>query len=299
MNFYQFHVGDYRGATAHLTNDEDLTYRRLLDMCYDTERPIPLDTQWVSRRLRMPVDCIKTVLQDFFIERDDGWHNERCEYVIAEYHAQAEKNRENGKKGGRPKGKNLNGNNPVGSQSVANGMPVATQLEGNQKPETRNHKPVNTFLVDGADESDGSEDGYDIPMPANDEERSLRVHMALVKPSAKKLPNCPYDSLVGMYHEVLPELPKAVTLMDPRKRALAKFWVWVFESRKSNGEPRATTSDEALTWVKSYFERARDNEFVMSNGRRTGEHKNWKSDLDYLLSEKGRVQVIEKTKEAA
>ena len=87
MNFYQFHVGDYRGATAHLTNDEDLTYRRLLDMCYDTERPIPLDTQWVSRRLRMPADCIKTVLQDFFIEREDGWHNERCEADIVKRHS--------------------------------------------------------------------------------------------------------------------------------------------------------------------------------------------------------------------
>ena len=44
MNYYSFHIGDYRGATAHLSNEEDLAYRRLLDMCYDTESAIPLET---------------------------------------------------------------------------------------------------------------------------------------------------------------------------------------------------------------------------------------------------------------
>lgn len=138
MNFYQFHIGDYRGATAHLSNEEDITYRRLIDMYYDTEQPIPLDTQWVSRRLRVGYESVQSVLADFFICSSDGWHNVRCDETISEYHKGAAKNRENGKKGGRPSSKN----NPVGSHVDTSGMPVATHWKGNQEPITNNQEPI-------------------------------------------------------------------------------------------------------------------------------------------------------------
>ena len=64
MHYYQFNIGDYRAATAHLSNDEDLAYRRLLDMYYDTENHISLDTQWVAKRLRLDCKVVKVVLQD-------------------------------------------------------------------------------------------------------------------------------------------------------------------------------------------------------------------------------------------
>jgi uncharacterized protein YdaU (DUF1376 family) len=30
MNYYAFHIGDYIADTAHLTNEEDLCYRRAI-----------------------------------------------------------------------------------------------------------------------------------------------------------------------------------------------------------------------------------------------------------------------------
>lgn len=142
MNYFPFHIGDYRAATAHLSNEEDLAYRRLLDMYYDSEQPIPLETQWVSRRLRLDTQHIENVLFDFFTKQDDGWHHVRCDREIAEYVRNAEKNRTNGKKGGRPKAAPVFGNNPVGSQVVNTGMPMETQIKGNQEPVTINHKPI-------------------------------------------------------------------------------------------------------------------------------------------------------------
>lgn len=138
MNYYAHHIGDYRSATAHLSNEEDLTYRRLIDMYYDTMLPIPLDTQWVCRRLRVDALVLQIVLADFFIEQDDGWHNTRCEKAIEAYKENAIKNEKNGKKGGRPKTQN----NPVGSQVVTENNPVVTQLKGNQEPITNNQEPV-------------------------------------------------------------------------------------------------------------------------------------------------------------
>ena len=72
MHYYSFHIGDYRAATAHLTNEEDLAYRRLIDMYYDTELPIPTDLVWVARRLRVSIDAVRSVLEDMFILTENG-----------------------------------------------------------------------------------------------------------------------------------------------------------------------------------------------------------------------------------
>ena len=137
MHYYPHHIGDYKSATAHLTNEEDLAYRRLLEMYYDTEAFIPLETQWVARRLRVGTQPLESVLSDFFVRTEEGWKHSRCDLVIREYHEMAEKNRRNGKLGGRPKSNKQGNKNPVGSQSVPSGIPVETHSKANQEPITR------------------------------------------------------------------------------------------------------------------------------------------------------------------
>lgn len=149
MHYYPHHIGDYKSATAHLTNEEDLAYRRLLEMYYDTESFIPLETQWVARRLRVGTQLLESVLNDFFVRTEEGWKHSRCDLVIREYHEMAEKNRRNGKLGGRPKSNKQGNKNPVGSQSVPSGIPVETHWKANQEPITRtnNQDIKNTATV--------------------------------------------------------------------------------------------------------------------------------------------------------
>lgn len=129
MHYFPFHIGDYRSSTAHLSNDEDLAYRRLIEMYYDTEAPIPLETQRVARRIRVAEDVVAVVLEDFFELTDDGWRHERCDQEIAKYNEMAERSRRNGRSGGRPK-------NPVASKQEPSGK--ATK---NQEPTTKNQEP--------------------------------------------------------------------------------------------------------------------------------------------------------------
>ena len=147
MHYYPHHIGDYKSATAHLTNEEDLAYRRLLEMYYDTESYIPLETQWVARRLRVGCEALESVLKDFFLRTEEGWKHARCDLVIREYHEMAEKNRRNGKLGGRPKSNKHGAENPVGSQSVPSGIPVETHSKANQEPITKNQKPKKIATV--------------------------------------------------------------------------------------------------------------------------------------------------------
>lgn len=113
--------------------------------------------------------------------------------------------------------------------------------------------------------------------------------------SSAKLPTCPVDRVIEVYHEVLPELPAVRLKTESRTRAIRKFWQWVLTSKKADSTRRAESSEQALAWLADYFGRVRDNDFLMGNTPKTGDHAGWKCDLDYLLTERGMKQVIEKT----
>lgn len=109
-----------------------------------------------------------------------------------------------------------------------------------------------------------------------------------------KAPPCPYDALVIAYHEALPSLPRVKLMDDKRRKAMRTFWAWVFTSRRSDGERRASTAQEALAWSEAYFERAGRNDFLMGRAPSRG-HENWRADFDFLLTDRGRKHVLEKT----
>ena len=93
MHYYQFNIGDYQSHTAHLTDIEDLAYRRLLDWYYLHELPIPIDLVEVSRQIRMRThsDCIASVLREYFECTDDGWIHHRANKEIAKVGEKSEK----------------------------------------------------------------------------------------------------------------------------------------------------------------------------------------------------------------
>ena len=85
MHYYTFNIGDYKSHTEHLSEMEDLAYRRLLDWYYLHETPIPIEITEVARQIRMRShsDCIAVVLQEFFERTDDGWIHHRANREIA------------------------------------------------------------------------------------------------------------------------------------------------------------------------------------------------------------------------
>ena len=103
MIWYKFHLGDYITHTTHLSDAEDLAYRRLLDLYYMSEKQIPLNTESVSRKIRIDLDITESVLGEFFEKTENGYFNYRCDAEIAKYQAQVANNQRLGKLGGRPK----------------------------------------------------------------------------------------------------------------------------------------------------------------------------------------------------
>lgn len=115
---------------------------------------------------------------------------------------------------------------------------------------------------------------------------------------ANDVPPCPFDDIVTVYHEVLPELPgvRIIKTGGPRHKAVAALWNWVLTSTKTGGIRRATNREEGLAWIRDYFVRARANDHIMGRTARGAGFENWEADLDYLCSERGMKQVIEKTR---
>jgi len=101
--WFKFHIGEYLKETARLADAEDLAYRRLLDLCYMTEKPLPLDAGRLAQRIGLDEDVVAPVLREFFQKTDKGYINARAHKDIASRTARSEVNSSSGKLGGRPK----------------------------------------------------------------------------------------------------------------------------------------------------------------------------------------------------
>lgn len=140
MYYYSFHIGDYRAATAHLTNEEDLAYRRLLDWYYDNEQFIALsDTDRIARRIRVDVYVMERVLQDMFtLDENNNYRNSRADLEITAYHGKLEQASNAGKASAQ---RRLNARSTTVQQTFNAGT-TDVQPTMNQEPLTNNHKPI-------------------------------------------------------------------------------------------------------------------------------------------------------------
>lgn len=125
MHFYQFHIGDYKSHTHHLSPMEDLAFRRLLDHYYLHETPIR--QRDIARQIGLKdyEQEVLTVLDEFFISTENGYIHTRADEEIAKYR----KLSEDGKRGAAKRWLK-------GGDSPPNATPIATN---NQEPITNNH----------------------------------------------------------------------------------------------------------------------------------------------------------------
>jgi uncharacterized protein YdaU (DUF1376 family) len=184
MHYYQFHIGDYKSHTHHLSLIEDLAYRRLLDHYYLHEAPIK--QRDIARQIGMRdhEQEVLTVLDEFFISAEDGFIHPRADAEIAKFKEFAEA----GKRGAAKRWAKGGDGEAIGPP---NAPPIATI---NHKPITNNQ--VNTYICppDGEPEA---KDG---------------------------LPTCDHKTIVELYHQHLPTLRRVEVWNDTRKGYLKQRW---------------------------------------------------------------------------
>lgn len=137
-------------------------------------------------------------------------------------------------------------------------------------------------------------EAFAMAMPYQEQEQEQKKE-AIASVGKADLPACRTQDVVDAYHAALPELPGVKLMNDGRRKAVGKLWRWVLNSTKTDGTRRAETAEQALAWIKAYFERARENDFIMGRGTKAPGHEGWRCDFDFLLTDKGMKHVIEKT----
>jgi len=128
MHYYQFHIGDYKSHTHHLSLFEDLAFRRLLDHYYLHE--LPIKQRDIARQIGMRdhEQEVLTVLEEFFLSTEKGYINPRADDEIAKYR----KFIEDGKRGAAKRWLKGDDSPPIAT-------PIATI---NHKPITINQEPI-------------------------------------------------------------------------------------------------------------------------------------------------------------
>lgn len=136
MNFYPHNIGDFAAVTQYLDDETVGLFVRLLDRYMSTEKPIKTD--WVNLAFRGErLEKAMALLNALFDRTEEGWIYAPMVEFINDYQAKAERNRVNGRKGGRPK-KNQN---PKETQVVPSGFSNETQNEP-KKTLTNNQEPI-------------------------------------------------------------------------------------------------------------------------------------------------------------
>jgi uncharacterized protein YdaU (DUF1376 family) len=127
MHYYQFNIGDYASHTQHLDPIEDIAYRRMIDIYYLNECPLPEEPKEVARLIRMRSHCdvIADVLREFFTLIEGEWRLKRADEEIERYREKSEK----AKKSAEARWRNKGGNGDADA--------LRTESEGNAK-----HKPI-------------------------------------------------------------------------------------------------------------------------------------------------------------
>jgi uncharacterized protein YdaU (DUF1376 family) len=132
MFYFQFNIGDYQSHTAHLTEMEDLAYRRMLDWCYLHEKSLPAEIGDIARliRMRSHTDSIASVLREFFEGTADGWINRRVQQEIDKFADKSEKARQSAK-----------------ARWDANAVQKQSEGNANQEPITKNQEPSTNVVA--------------------------------------------------------------------------------------------------------------------------------------------------------
>jgi uncharacterized protein YdaU (DUF1376 family) len=184
MHYYQFHIGDYKSHTHHLSLLEDLAYRRLLDFYFLHENPIKHRDIARQIGMREHEEDVMTVLNEFFISTADGFVNPRADKEIKQY-------KEFSVAGKRGAAKRW-GTPPNGeATSPPNATPIATN----------NHKPITI-----------------------NQEPDISICPPSGEPDDPKIPKCEHQSVIDMYHKYLPTLRKVEVWNTARQGYLRQRW---------------------------------------------------------------------------
>jgi len=250
INHYPHHIGDFNNATRHLTRVERSLYRDLLDLYYDTERQLPNDIGSLARRILCSTED-RPALETVLQE-----------FFVLDvdgfHNARCDKEiasfqamAEGGKRGAAKRwGKGLDSH------------PIATPSKGQCQPE---------------------------PEPEPKKEIS-KLSLALARPPAEAMPDCPHQEILLLWTEVLPSMPQHIPHEWKGARADHLRVRWKETAALKNW----TAKDEGIAYFRKLFAHIGRSPFLTGRARQTDPSKRpFVIELEWLVNPMNWAKVHE------
>lgn len=172
MHYYTWFSKDYNNATMHLTIVEDMAFRRMLDWCYREEKQLPKNISEICKLIRYTKrqsKVVKAILDEFFIETEDGFINKKVSEELSRFQKKSEKAKKSAQQRWHKSSK---------TKASANANALQTHCEGNanQQPTTNNY--INNNV----------EDSNESPTSKSESEQDLNLANQMYEAIKQDLP---------------------------------------------------------------------------------------------------------------
>jgi hypothetical protein len=107
-----------------------------------------------------------------------------------------------------------------------------------------------------------------------------------VEKSSNKIPNCPHEKLIALFHAEAKSLARVALLNESRRRSLSGIWKQVFINDKLEGE------QAGLDYFDAYFNFVEQSDFLTG---RANTKQPWQANFDWVINPKNFVKIIEGT----
>jgi uncharacterized protein YdaU (DUF1376 family) len=260
MNFYPHHIGDFDRATRHLTRIERSIYRDLLDVYYDTEQQLTLDQAVLCRKILAhsndEVTAVEQVLNEFFTKTPTGWYHQRCEEELESYR------------------------NSTSQKSLAGKASAAKRAL--KKQEALNG--LSTVVPTVVEQPNNG-------TPTNQEPRTINQEPATTQSSVDDVRQCPTDTLVNLYHELMPLNPQVKVVNATRKTAIKARWL---EASKLTCKPFGyTTMADGLDAWRRFFTICADSPFLTGLAPPSPGKPPFIADIDFIFAPSSFAKILE------
>jgi uncharacterized protein YdaU (DUF1376 family) len=256
LPYYKWFWQDWRSnrRVHRMSYIERGLYRELLDECW-IEGFIPNDIKEMADICGCPEDVMANawqVLGNCFVLSEFGWINEKIESLRTEKDKTRVARAASGRQGGLAKAaKNL----ANAKQNLANGSNCHIE-EKRREEESR------------------------------EEERREEITLPKGRESESKIPPCPHQDIVDVFHKTLPELPQVMVWNKTRQGYLKARW------REVAVEKGWKSQEEGVEYFQNLFRFVRQSKFLM--GKTSGNGKRpFECELEWLLRPSNFVKVIE------
>ena len=266
-----FSVDDYVSNTLHLTTRQHGGYILLICAAWKAKGFLPgTDAGLMAIAKLQPKEWKDDgpILKGFLTRRGDAWVHERVEFEWNDARALIDAKSKAGKEGARKRWHGRASGKPDGTA-----MADASQAQGQtDAPQPLPSPTVTTIGTEAA------KTGADAPRPAT----PPPVAVPVVEPdidlpvSLDRTLEC---QALKLWNETAERigLPMAQKLTDPRRRSL---------------KARLSESGGLDGW-RCALEKLEASSFLTGKSGRTGEHANWRCDLDFILRQQKFTKLME------